>query len=505
MPQMGGGQGRRALLTCDTRRLYSRQGSSRLGQRFSGRTARGKVLAFFPADVMTFPVAIDLSRLLLAPFSRTPRGIDRVDLGYARHFFGSWSGKCVGTVPTPWGIRWVGRRRALRVVDAVEELWREVDDPEQDPSFVYVRNRLLGRHDLVQARRRSNIEIASGYLKLLVDAGLSPGRSVPGKLMPDCVYINTGQLGLGVPQLLSWIARRPDVRPVFMLHDVIPLEHAEYVTPGARAHHARMIASAALHAAGVVTTTAAASEGVRRELVRAGCPDIPVHAVPLPVSDLFLRREPAPPMNGAQPYFVCCGAIEPRKNHILLLNIWREMARTMGPRTPKLVIVGSRNRADQTTVDMLERCEPLKPHLIEVTGLSTPSLKRLLQDARGLLMPSFTEGFGLPVVEALTCGTPVLASDIAAHREVGGDLIDLVSPIDGAGWLAAITTLCQCDEAYRARKDRLAAYRPWTWQAYFAALEPFMRALPPRARGPAGHRPDLALPPMPGPLSAPVR
>lgn len=443
---------------------------------------------------MTFPVAIDLSRLLLAPLSRTPRGIDRVDLGYARHFFGSWAGKCVGTVPTPWGIRWVGRRRALRVVDAVEEMWREIDDPDQDPSFVYVRNRLLGRHDVVRSSRRSRLEIAAGFGKLLVDAGLSPGRSVPGRLMPNSVYINTGQLGLGVPQLLSWIVRRPDVRPVFMLHDVIPLEHAEYVSPRARAHHARMIASAATHAAGIVTTTTAASEGVHRELVGAGCPTIPVHSIPLPVAEVFLREEHAVADIGAPPYFVCCGSIEPRKNHILLLNVWREMARAMGPDTPKLVIVGSRNRADQTTVDMLERCDPIRPHVIEVAGLSTPSLKRLLQGARALLMPSFTEGFGLPIIEALACGTPVIASDIPAHREAGGPLVDFLSPIDGAGWLLAIRSICRAGEAFLERRDRLARYRPWTWRDYFGALEPFMRALPPRARGYRERTSDLLNP-----------
>lgn len=445
---------------------------------------------------MTYPVAIDLSRLLLAPLSRTPRGIDRVDLGYARHFFGSWAGKCVGTVPTPWGIRWVGRRRALRVVGAVEEMWREIDDPGEDPSFVHVRNRLLGRHDIALRRRRSRREIAAGYGKLLVDAGLSPGRSVPGRLTPDSVYINTGQIGLGVPRLLSWIARRTDVRPLFMLHDVIPLEHAEYVSPWARAHHARMIESASRYAAGIVTTTAAASEGVLRELERAGCPRIPVHAIPLPVSDVFLREEIVAEDGETHAYFVCCGAIEPRKNHILLLNVWRELVRMMGPQTPKLVIVGSRNRADQTTVDMLERCDPIKPHVIEVAGLSTPSLKRLLRNARALLMPSFTEGFGLPIIEALTCGTPVLASDIPAHREVGGTLIDFLSPIDGAGWLQAVATLARAGDAYHERKNRLSGYKPWTWEDYFQALEPFMRALPPRENGPAVQSPGIFAPPL---------
>jgi glycosyltransferase involved in cell wall biosynthesis len=53
-------------------------------------------------------------------------------------------------------------------------------------------------------------------------------------------------------------------------------------------------------------------------------------------------------------------------------------------------------------------------------------------------MPSFAEGFGLPVAEALAAGTPVIASNIEAFREVGGDAIDYVDPLDGHGWLQAV-------------------------------------------------------------------
>ena len=55
---------------------------------------------------MATPIAYDTVRLLLGSLAATPRGIDRVDLRYARYFFETWPGDCVGTLPTPWGVRW---------------------------------------------------------------------------------------------------------------------------------------------------------------------------------------------------------------------------------------------------------------------------------------------------------------------------------------------------------------------------------------------------------------
>jgi len=82
--------------------------------------------------------------------------------------------------------------------------------------------------------------------------------------------------------------------------------------------------------------------------------------------------------------------------------------------------------------------------------------------ARALLSPSFIEGYGLPVVEALALGEPVIASDIASHREIGGDRVRLIDPLDGPAWKAAIE---------RAMDERTQAspYAPESWPDYFAA------------------------------------
>jgi glycosyltransferase involved in cell wall biosynthesis len=145
-----------------------------------------------------------------------------------------------------------------------------------------------------------------------------------------------------------------------------------------------------------------------------------------------------------------------------------------GPNSPKLVLVGSRSRTTGAVVDMLEKCQIIKNHVVEIGGLSSSELCQVLAGARALLMPSFAEGFGLPIIEALALGTPVIASDLATHREAGGSYATYLSPLDGPGWLAAIRTHANDDVSESRARAFARSYRPRTWSDYFHAVEPFI-------------------------------
>ncbi len=69
------------------------------------------------------------------------------------------------------------------------------------------------------------------------------------------------------------------------------------------------------------------------------------------------------------PYFVVCSTIEPRKNHLLLLHVWRELVRRDGADAPKLVIVGSRGWKFEAVAALLDRSPALRGHVVEVSGL----------------------------------------------------------------------------------------------------------------------------------------
>lgn len=418
---------------------------------------------------MQRPIALDLTRLLTGLLRATPRGIDRVEFGYAQWLLESGPAEIAGVFPTPLGIRCFDRGHMQKIITLADRLWGESRGAREDPAIERLEAWLAGngpRPVFASKRRPFGVGCGATAIRRYVsEVGLARGR--PATALPEgSIYLNVGQTGLAVSPFLSWLGRRRDIKPVFMLHDVIPLEYPEYVSPSETWHFRRIVANTAQYAAGLITSTDAAAGSIHAQLRLHGRQEISTATIPLPVAEAFLTPDDPTQAGAEKPYFVCCGAIEPRKNQLLLLNVWRELVRRHGDAAPRLLLVGSRERGAPLAGEMLDRAVDIRNHVAEVSGLSTPALRKILRGARALLTPSFAEGFGIPVVEGLVLGTPVIASDLAAHREAGGPFATYVSPIDGAGWLAAI-------EQHASRPPAVSdpsAYRPWTWNDYFARL-----------------------------------
>jgi len=184
--------------------------------------------------------------------------------------------------------------------------------------------------------------------------------------------------------------------------------------------------------------------------------------VPLPLG--------SPPVK--PPYFVCVGTIEARKNHLMLLNLWRQLAVELGGSAPRLVLIGQRGWETENAIDMLERCPALRGVVLERSDAPDIEAARLIQGAQALLLPSFAEGFGFPLVEALALGVPVLCSNLAALRENGGDVPEYLDPLDGIAWRRAVVDYALPASPRRtAQLDRLSRWTPPTWQNHFAAVE----------------------------------
>ena len=414
---------------------------------------------------MTF-LAYDVTRLFLGPISRTPRGIDRVDLLLARYFFGTQPERTVGVLPTPWGVRTYDSRRVLRGLDRLQALWSENAPLEDDRAFQWLRQRISGAPTgpAPQVGKLPFLVKVARLADLLKATGFSFGRSVAATLPQGAAYLNVGQISLALGFMFRWLDRRPDVWAAIMLHDVIPLEHPTLVAPSSERFHDRMVQTTAHHADGVIVTTQTARMAVLQALDRVGLSDMPSLSVMLPLDPGFDPLAlPDPDLRG-RAYFIVCGAIEPRKNLGLLLDVWRDLVARLGPETPHLAVVGTPNfKGDRILADFAA-CEATTPFIHVVSGLSTPGLNVLIAGARALLMPSLAEGFGLPILEARALGCPVIASDIPAHREVMGSGGRLLPPHDVAEWSMAVL----------AAREAMPRTAPWTLNDLAAARQEFV-------------------------------
>jgi glycosyltransferase involved in cell wall biosynthesis len=404
-------------------------------------------------------VYFDASRLFLRGGRSSPTGIDRVVFAYAR-----WLRARPDVRLTPvWSRMGYLSRLPLSRFDAILERLAE-GQGDADNNAVWPA--LVGalKHPGVAGLRPKRAagltarEI-TGYAAAGLSALASPAEL---RLEPGALFVNVNHYGLEHPRLLSRLVQA-NVRPAVLIHDLIPVRFPEYCSPGAAARHQRRVEDSLRYAGILIANSASTAQELTAFAAAHDLPPREVTVAPLGLEPAFANAAPLE----APPYFVCVGTIEPRKNLSLLLSLWRRLEARLGPLTPPLVLVGRRGWENEAVVDQLERSPAVLKHVHEVSNLGDEQVARLIRGAAALLSPSFAEGYNLPVIEALSLATPVIASDIAVHRELaaGANLID---PLDGPAWLEALL-------AAAARRPLAAEFAAPTWEAHFDTVARALR------------------------------
>jgi glycosyltransferase involved in cell wall biosynthesis len=421
------------------------------------------------------PLVVDATHLVTRLSRRATTGIDRVDLAYARYL--------VGRVPPVAAATQYGLFRPhvlsvaqVRSLVAYFERQQLEEDYGDRPEWQLLRARLLGQ------RPPSGTQLAppAPYSWARLFAIQSRFRLLQNlsSIPHGALYINVAQHAFEHHRFFRWLDHRPDVQPVFLVHDLLPLDVPEYFPQGYERRFGRRVETIIRWARAIITTTTQVARRIESEYRDRRLAPVPIHVEPL-ASPLEQAREIGEGDAGihGRPYFVVISTIEPRKNHPLLIQVWRALIQ-QGKQTPRLVIVGKRGWGSEQTFRELDLAPDLRQHVIEVPSLPSPHLRSLIRNARALLMPSFAEGYGLPIVEALSLGTPVVCSDIPVFREVSQDKALLISPLDGLSWLQAIESLTAATSSLR---DRLSAktleFKPPIWRSYFENVEAFLKTL----------------------------
>jgi glycosyltransferase involved in cell wall biosynthesis len=406
-------------------------------------------------------VWLDIARLCERAVAGSLTGIDRVELAYAQTLRDKLPGRLRYVMLHPWLSRFcvVPWAPAVAFLDALTRAWEEGNPGD--------------------CRRMAMALLARATL------GAAPAAGPEG-----AVYLLVSHRHLQRRAALEKALRRSRAAFVTLLHDVIPMTHPEYVRPGDGARHAERVETAARLASGVIVNSWATAASLSSYLPR-GCP---MHVAPLGVTQV---ADAGPAASPGRPYFLCVGTIEPRKNHLMLLQVWRRMVEMLGDAAPRLEIVGGRGWENENVLDMLDRSPVLRGHVVEHGRVNDRRLNALMRGARAVLMPSFAEGFGLPVAEALAAGTPVICSDLPALRETGGPVPEYIDPLDASYWATAVQSYADEESVRRvAQCQRLAAWRPVTWAAHADGVLSFLASEVVRAVRPVSVR--GARVPLPG-------
>jgi glycosyltransferase involved in cell wall biosynthesis len=229
---------------------------------------------------------------------------------------------------------------------------------------------------------------------------------------------------------------------------------------------------------------------VQQELIASGLRTAEAsRAIPLGPGHLHAVTEVACPAEVPQRFALHVGTFEPRKNLAMLLRAWEQLHSRSQIMLP-LVLCGAVGWKNDDLRPMLSQGEHAR-WLINLGYVSDAVLGDLYRRATIVCCPSLYEGFGLPILEAMGMGTPVMASDIPVHREVAGTAAVLLPADDPTRWATEAATLAFDDERRRelaARGRSRASEFSWrraatdTAAAWAAAVRVRTRTSPRAAR-----------------------
>lgn len=255
---------------------------------------------------------------------------------------------------------------------------------------------------------------------------------------------------------------------VITIHDLFFLDHPDATAAEIRRDYPALVTAHARRADLVVTVSHTVAAQVERRL------DVdPARIVTCPNGAPDWTPRGAVPADGP---VICVGTLEPRKNIDGLLDAWTHLI-DGGVRVP-LLLAGGAPASAAPLLDRLQR-PPLHGVVRHVGYLQEADRRAFYDGARLLVLPSLDEGFGIPAVEAMAAGVPVVVSRRGALPEVCGDAAVYVEPDDPRGMADTIAQLLASParlEDLRAEGAARAASFSWTtsartlWQAYAGAL-----------------------------------
>lgn len=274
------------------------------------------------------------------------------------------------------------------------------------------------------------------------------------------------------------LLKKQGVSIVVHIYDIISITHPQYCLERGVYQFMDYLGAHLQYADEIIVNTRATADELRLLAERLDIHLPSCHVVPLG-ADFRQRRqisEEQIPEGVRQaacgaPYILMVGTIEPRKNHRLLLQAYNMGLKQAGYH---IILAGYMGWHMEQFQQELQAHPDYNSGIYHFDGLEDSAIDYLYQHARFLAFCSYTEGFGLPLLESVQRGTPVIAADIPVSREVAGEYCDWFVQDDAAD-LCRIALEYEDEQKYRQRKDHLREYQPTSWAQCCERMEKVLR------------------------------
>lgn len=276
--------------------------------------------------------------------------------------------------------------------------------------------------------------------------------------------------------------KRRGVKIISYVYDITPVLAPRLTDLGVVHFFSYFIAAAVGYADVIMSETESGIAEVNELKKRLGLPVVPGYATWLGCD--FTKREigdfePDATLAAAteRRFVLMVGTLQPLKNHDVVLDAFEKSLFKKGL---SLVIAGKVGWDVDRLVKRIESHPLLNKQLFLLTRLDDASINYLYKKAFCLAFSTIREGFGLPTVEALQHGTPVLESNMPVLREVGGDFCRYFDPKSPDSFIDAITPLLESETLYRALREKVAEYKPVTWDEVAEKISGILREYHPQ-------------------------
>ena len=394
---------------------------------------------------------LDLSRLL-SRAGRVLTGVDRVECAYLDALITS-NVPAFGLIRTPLGF-------LLLDESGMQKLAAKIDG---DISWGPASRLAKVFSKLPPELQRALTDARKLAVARCTRRGL--GRMLKRHLPDRTAYFNTGHSNLTDYVTMGVKALRGGKIVVFV-HDTIPLDLPHFQRDGSVERFKLFLGRVSAKADLVIYNSRATQTATELQLAKIG--RVPQGMVAHLGVDMAEPDKTALPkgLPFEEPYFLCVGTIEPRKNHLLLIDVWEQMEKQVPPQDmPQLLICGQRGWKNDECFFRLENSRLKGRFIHELSGLSDGAISALLDEAAGIVFPSLAEGYGLPVLEAAARGVPVICTELPVYKELLGDIPVYASVNDSYLWVRRVLSLAESRRT--GQRPKKEAFTPPTWDAHF--------------------------------------